>query len=90
MKIYALKNKDGSVSVMRLYGEDCDVEQELDKWGLDENGDKVRDQVISYREITEDQIPSDRESRDAWTDDMDSDTIDVCPKRKAKFYGDKK
>lgn len=68
---YAIKMKDRSVSIMTLLT-DTTIEAEIDKFHQD-----IKDQIVSHREITDDKIPQDRTFRDAWTDDLPTDSIDV-------------
>lgn len=42
-----------------------------------EDGEKLFT-LESYRVVEEAKIPTDRTFRDAWTDDFDTDTVDVC------------
>lgn len=68
--MYAIKMKDGSVRIMNLTDEALSVEHEIAKWG-------DKDNVVSFREIQEEHLPSDRTFRNAWTDDFPTETVDV-------------
>lgn len=57
MKMYAIKMLDDSVRIMTIIA--GEIVTELDKWG-----DKA--DVVSYVEITKDDVPSDRFFRNAW------------------------
>lgn len=74
MKMYALKRASGAVSIMYLYDADADIKNEVAKW-QEQSPD---DLCVSYREITPDMLPEDKDFRDAWTDGFDTPTIDVC------------
>lgn len=70
--LIAIKRAGGGVSIMNIK-ENAYIDECLKKW--DEcHTDTPR---VSYREITQDLMPSDRSFRDAWTDDNDTTTIDI-------------
>jgi hypothetical protein len=68
MKIYAISNKDGSIEIMRILmtyyytGEEITIESEIARFSQEK-----QDQIVSYKEINEEDLPSDRIFRNAWT-----------------------
>lgn len=69
MKTYALSKNDGSILIMSTL-DNIDIEEEVKK--LPDAG-----QIKSYREITDDQLPADRDYRAAWVDDGHNLQIDM-------------
>lgn len=68
---YALKANDGSVYITTIIGDET-IEGVLEKFHPDR-----RAKIVSWREITDEKIPPDRSFRDAWTDDLPTETIDI-------------
>jgi len=62
--IYAIERSGGSVSIMRILL-NSSIEEELAKWPEED-----RASVVSYKEIDESEIPTDRHFREAWDYDL--------------------
>ena len=62
MKIIAINRSDGGVSIMKILDDLLSIKSEIDKWEQSMNGITS----VSYQEITEADIPTDRANRDAW------------------------
>lgn len=71
MKKYAIKKTDGTVAIM-MVKDDTSPHDLIAEWGPE-----CQAEVVSVRPIDDTKIPADREWRNAWTDDFDTDTIDV-------------
>lgn len=63
---------DGTVGIMLLINENSSVEACIAQWHESE-----KSKVISHREISEQDLPTTREFRDAWCDVTDLPTIDI-------------
>lgn len=67
-----IKKSDGSVVLMEL-AEATDVDSQVDI--IKEN--LLGDEYVSHRVVDDSQIPEDSYFFEAWTDDYDTDTVDV-------------
>lgn len=73
-----IKKNDGSVFIMHLMGGQKNIQAEIDKWPLEQ-----RNAVVSWREMPDEVIPSDRIYRDAWCDETADHVVDIdMPKAK--------
>lgn len=61
-KRYAISRNDGGVSIAVFRG---DVEEEIEKWEACTNF-----KCVSYVEINQEDIPTDRSNRNTWTADI--------------------
>lgn len=59
--MYLLKRQNGKVSILNPVGE-IDISAEIEKWEA-----ANREKVLSYEQITLDQLPPSRNWRDAWS-----------------------
>lgn len=79
MALYAIKRKNGFVSICCLTSLKQDIKEEIEKFqsslknelALDANGQ------YEYREISSSELPVSKNYRNAWTDDFETDTIDI-------------
>lgn len=90
-RLFAIKRSDGGESTTRVSKWVEDVEAAMQRViDLHNSSLNVEDQTLpsglvikglgkflSYRPIREDQLPKDRKDRMAWTDDYDTDTVDI-------------
>lgn len=74
--LLALKRTDNGVSILQTVKENLSNEElqlEVDKFS-----DSYKEgNILAWRVITPNDIPSDRDFRDAWTDDNPTQTVDV-------------
>lgn len=70
--LIACQRTDGGVSILHMV-EGADVAVEVEK--LSQTLGDVN--IVSYREITVDQVPTDRRWRNAWTDEYPTPTVDI-------------
>lgn len=71
MKLYLVKKNNGSVAITSIISNNT-IEAEIKKWSQEE-----REEVVLTREITESDLPSDREFRNAWTDATQESRVDI-------------
>ena len=78
--LYAIKMSDGSVTIMNhIIDERAGIIHPIELVMKKFKETLVDKEIVSYRKITKDAIPVSRTFRNAWTDDFDTDTVDVCP-----------
>ena len=78
IKILALTLSSGQAAIMRIYSDDITYEDHIRKY---EEASLPPRTVISAREITKDDIPSDRTFRDALIDDGATLVHDIAKAR---------
>ena len=81
MKKIAVKKDDGTVAIVIPTPEATPELMERDA--------KAVPGYVSHREIDDDQLPQDRTFRNAWTDDLDTITVDVHMPKAHEIYRDK-
>lgn len=78
---YAIRRFDGTVGIMQVVA-GYDVKSEILKL-IETEGKHA---IIGYRPISDDQLPQDRTFRDAWTDDFDTENVDVHMDRAKEIH----
>jgi len=77
----AIKRSDGGVSIMTFTDKNPDIEANIKKWESSVASRGLT--AVSYRIVTEQDIPESREFRDAWEDSQEGEQIDIsCTKAK--------
>ena len=81
MRKIAVKRNDGGVSIIIPANE---ATPEL----LLRDALEIKE-YVSHREIDDAQLPNDRYFRDAWTDDLPTETVDIIPEKALEIKKDK-
>ncbi len=77
MSTHAIKLSTGGVAIITLLDKETTVEQEIAKWPQDQ-----QDLVVSHRKIKRADIPKSRKYREAWTDALPGEKIDIDEDKK--------
>ncbi len=62
MRFIAINRSDDGVSIMRIIDDTVSIQSEVDKWETSMKGITA----VSFQEIQESDIPTDRTNRNAW------------------------
>jgi len=67
MRTIAINRSDGKVSVMRIIDDSLEIPELISAWENAQRNSGNSLTCVSWHEITESDVPSDRTSRENWT-----------------------
>jgi len=87
MKTYAIKRDDGGVSILHIR-DDSDLNKEVKKWeGADRQDGGLKRVAIEVVEVELEDIPDNRDYRNAWNID-ENKNLCICPVKAKELHVD--